>query len=579
MQKLSVILAADVVGYSRLMGVEEKATLAALTAHRCELWNVKIDQYNGRIIKLIGDGILVEFLTVEDAVLCSVEIQAGMVQRNADISPDRRITFRIGINIGDILFQDDDVYGDGVNVAARIEGIARPGGISVSSSVRDTVGNRLGGICFEDAGEQELKNIARPIRIYNIVSRDLEPSWLDEAEDHVDRQAAPRIGASPKFNPNRTLVAVSKFVNLSGDPDEEYFAAGITEDVVMALSRFSRLNILTQPPQSVELETQTCYSLEGSVRRSGQRVRVNAILKNFVGEHVWAQKYDFDLVDVFLIQDELARSIPAALSVKIEEAERQRVLVKPQNAFSAYDFYLRGRHLEQSTDPADARLAEKMFQAAITADASYARGYLGLAWLDLRKLKWNMSADLDATLASAFVSASKARELAPMDADVHWALGVVYLWRGEAERAIASYERGRELAPNNCDLLAEYCDALGYLGCLDDAIRIGEIALRLNPSRPDWYCWNIAAARFLSGDFEKALKHLEQMTEFGPAFRLLAATYAQLGRPDEAREAGRNLLKVNPGFSIQRYITRAPYRDKSLLTKYVEGLRLAGLPE
>ncbi|MBB4227755.1 adenylate/guanylate cyclase domain-containing protein [Rhizobium mongolense] len=578
-QKLSVIMASDVVGYSRLMGIDERGTLSALKRHRHELLDVKIALHHGRTIKLVGDGMLTEFRTAEEAVLCAVGIQREMRTRNSDVSPDRRIEFRIGINIGDILFEDDDVYGDGVNVAARIENIARPGGIAVSASVRDTLGNRLG-IGFEDAGEQTLKNIERPLRIFNVIVGDRE---TPESESSPASAAVPAmtIQADPVFKPNRTILYVSRFSNLSGDPDQEYFASGLTEDVVAALSRFSRLNVIVQPPR---LEPRhdgptNFYTLKGSVRRLGNRVRVNASLTNILREHVWAEKYDFDLVDVFYIQDELAQSIPAALNVKIEEAERQRVLAKPATALKAYDFYLRGKHLQQSFNPEDVGLAKEMFVAAIDDDPSYPRPYLGLAWIELRKLKWNQRADIDTALATASAWASKALQLNPNEADVHWALGVIHLWRGEAERAIGCYERARELAPYNCDLLAEYCDALGYLGRLEDAIRIGELAVRLNPSRPDWYLWDIAASKYLSGDYLGALSLLEKMTEPGPAYRLLAATYAQLGRLEDARRAASELLKINPDFSIERYTSRAPYRDKALLAKYVEGLRLAGLPE
>ncbi|OKP76444.1 adenylate cyclase [Ensifer adhaerens] len=574
-QKLSVIMAADVVGYSRLMELDEKGTLATLMAHRQELWDVAVAAHHGRIVKLIGDGMLMEFRAVEDAVLCAVEIQRGMQTRNAGTQRDRRIEFRIGINLGDILFEDGDVYGDGVNVAARIESLAKPGGISVSASVHDTLGGRLD-IRFEDTGAQALKNIGRPVHIYNIV--------IDDGGSEGAALMAPptqEIRENPPVKSSRTHLYVSRFANLSGNPDEDYFAAGITQDVVAALSRFSGLNVIVRLPRP-EPQPQartTYYTLEGSVRRAADRVRVNASLTNATGEHIWAEKYDFDLVDMFDVQDELSRSIPAALNVKIEEAERYRILAEPLKGSRAYDFYLRGRHIEKSLKPDEVRRAKEMFLAAVDADPAYARGYLGLAWLDIRKLKWNERADMEATLASAFASASKALELSPCDADVHWALGVVHLWRGEAERAIGCYERGRELAPNNCDLLAEYCDALGYLGLLEDAIRIGELALRLNPSRPDWYFWNIAAARYLSGQYTEALALLEKMADLGSAYRLLAATYAQLGRLEDARRAAAELLKLNPEFSIERYGSRAPYRDKALLARYVEGLRLAGLPE
>ncbi|MER9228672.1 adenylate/guanylate cyclase domain-containing protein [Mesorhizobium sp. M0437] len=577
-QKLSVIMATDVVGYSRLMEIDEKGTLSALKKHRQELLDVKVALRHGRIIKLMGDGMLVEFRAVEEAVLCAVEIQREMRTRNTNVHRDRQIEFRIGINIGDILFEDEDVYGDGVNVAARIESIARPGGVAVSASVRDTVGNRLY-ISFEDAGEQALKNIERPLRIFNVIIDDDTPS----KHTPTALMAPPSLNVqdNPAIASNRTLLYVSRFVNLSGDPDQEYFAAGITEDIVAALSRFSGLNVIVRLPRSEPQQNApaTHYTLEGSVRRLGKRVRVNANLTNALHEHIWAEKYDFDLVDVFYIQDELSQSIPAALNIKIEEAERHRVLGKPLTALRAYDFYLRGRHLEMSLNPDDVRLAREMFVAAINDDPGYARGYLGLAWLEIHRLKWNERVDLETTLASAFASASKALELSPYDANVHWALGVVYLWRGEAERAIGCYERGRELAPNNCDLLAEYCDALGYLGRLEDATRIGELALRLNPSRPDWYLWNIAASKYLSGNYLEALSLLEKMADLGSAYRLLAATYAQLGRLEDARRAASELLKLNPEFSIERYSSRAPYRDKALLARYVEGLRLAGLPE
>jgi adenylate cyclase len=365
-----------------------------------------------------------------------------MQQRNADIAEDRRIEFRIGINIGDIIFEDDDVYGDGVNVAARVENIAEPGGIAVSSSVRDTLGNPLS-IGFEDAGEQALKNIERPLRIFNIIIDDPEVGASKRGSTSPIAVPSPNIRGNPVFKSNRTLLYVARFLNLSGDPDQEYFAAGISEDIAAALSRFSRLNVIVQAPRPEPRRDgpTTYYTLEGSVRRLGDRVRVNANLRG----QIWAKKYDFDLVDVFNIQDELSQSIPAALNINIEEAERQRVLGKPLTALKVYDFYLRGGHLEQSLNPDEVRLAREMFIAAIKDDPSYPRGYLGLAWLDIRKLKWNESVDLQATLANAFASASKALDLNPFEADAHWALGVIHLWRGEAERAIGCYERGREV--------------------------------------------------------------------------------------------------------------------------------------
>ncbi|HEV7308024.1 adenylate/guanylate cyclase domain-containing protein [Ensifer sp.] len=311
-QKLSVIMAADVVGYSRLMEVDEKGTLAALMAHRQELLDVEVASHDGRIVKLIGDGMLVAFHAVEDAVRCAVAIQRGMRERNATAASDRQMEFRIGINIGDLLFEEGDVYGDGVNVAARIESLAKPGGVSVSSSVHDTLGGRLG-MRFEDIGEQRLKNIARPVHVYNIV--------IDET---VVPPSSQGVRENPPIKSNRTLLYVTRFVNLSGNPDQEYFAAGITQDVVAGLSRFSGLNVIVRLPRADPHQPALAafYTLEGSVRRIGDRVRVNASLTDAEGEHIWAEKFDFGPIDMFDVQDELSRSIPAALNVKIEEAER-----------------------------------------------------------------------------------------------------------------------------------------------------------------------------------------------------------------------------------------------------------------
>jgi adenylate cyclase len=294
---------------------------------------------------------------------------------------------------------------------------------------------------------------------------------------------------------------------------------------------------------------------------------------------LWADKYDFSLDDVFAVQDELARSIPAALKVKLEEHEHHRSLMKPPTNLDAYDYYLRGRHLERSFDRSQRPRARSMFLAAIEADPHYSRGYLGLAWFEIRTLKWNEPCDSNEVLTSALDAALTATALDSTDAECHWALAVIYLWKRDHERAIASYERARALTPGYADLLGDMADAMTYVGRPEEAIEIGQTALRLNPNRPDWYLWNVAAGYYLSGDYVEALKYLQQMTEFGPAYRLLAATYAQLGQLQEAHDAAGKLLKFNPEFSIRRYEAQAPYKREEDLARYVDGLRLAGLPE
>jgi adenylate cyclase len=292
-----------------------------------------------------------------------------------------------------------------------------------------------------------------------------------------------------------------------------------------------------------------------------------------------AERYDFEIDDVFAIQDELARSIPAALNIKVEEVEQLRALAKPPASLDAYDLFLRGRHLELSYNRADRVKAKELFLGAIKVDPMYAQAYLRLAWFEITNLKWNESADLESSLATALDAALKAVEFDSTAAESEWALGVTYLWKRDADRAIACYERALALAPNHCDLLADFCDSLTYVGRFAEAIELGKTALRLNPNQPDWYSWNVAAGYYLSGQYDDALRYLERMAQLGPAYRLLAATYAQLGRPQDARRAAAELLKINPQFSVSRFAAQEPYRRSEDLARYVAGLRLAGLPE
>jgi adenylate cyclase len=285
------------------------------------------------------------------------------------------------------------------------------------------------------------------------------------------------------------------------------------------------------------------------------------------------------LDDIFTVQDELARSIPAALKIELEEHERYLALTKPPANLAAYDYYLRGRHLERSLAQVDRRRAISMFVKAIEVDPQYARGYLGLARTKILSFRWNEPSDPATVLAEAFDAAVTATTLDPNDAECHWALGLIHLWRREPEEAIACYERARTLSPNNADLLGDMCDTLTYVGRSWDAIQVGELALRLNPHQPDSYLWNVAAGYYLCGDYQGALRYLQRMAQPGPAYRLFAATYAQLGRLDEAKRAAAELLKTNSEFSISRFAAQAPYTNPEDLAQYVAGLRLAGLPE
>ena len=564
-RRLAAILAADVVGYSSLMGQDDEGTLARIKSLRRELIEPKVAEHRGRVFKTTGDGLLAEFSSPVEAVRCAVELQGSLTEDPAQI-----LQLRIGINLGDVMIeQDGDIYGDGVNVAARLEQLAEPGGICLSAKVYEEVRDKLP-YTFDDRGEQQVKNIARSLRIYSLSLQ--------------GKPAAVKL--APTKGSDKPAVTVLPFINMSGDTAQQYFAEGLTEDVVTALLRLSGTVVLSgasrsgQPqPEHRTPRPNPTFLLEGSVRRSGSRARVTAQLTSPSGEGIWADKYDFEFEDVFSIQDELARSITAALRIKLEEHERYRVSTKPPTNLDAYDYCLRGRHLMRSFDRGERLRARAMFLSAIELDPNYSRGYIELAWLEVRRLKWGEASDPDAAIARALDAGLVATKLDPNNADCHWLLGVVYLWKRDHAKSIACYERARTISPNHPDLLGEMCDMLTYAGRSEEAIQIGKMALRLNPNPPEWYLWDIAAGYYLLGDYNESLNYLQRIVQPGPAYRLIAATYAQLGRLEDARQAGAELLKINPEFSIRRYEAQAPYANREDLDRYVTGLRMAGLPE
>src|ERR1043166_1587595 len=374
-RRLTAILAADVIGYSRLMGADEAGTLAALKKIRADFIDRKIGEHQGRTFKLIGDGMLAEFPSVVNAVACAAELQRGLQERNADVPPDRRIEFRVGVNLGDVIVDGDDIYGDGVNVAARLESFAEPGGIAVSGSVRDHVGNRLD-LQFEDRGEQQLKNIERPIRVYNV--RVEPPSAADVNKKKDDRPS----------------IAVLPFNNMSGDPEQEYFSDGITEDIITDLSKISGLFVVARHTsftykskpvkvQQVGQELGVGYILEGSVRKAGTRVRVTGqLISAKDAGHVWAERLDRDLTDIFAIQDEITQAIVEQLKVKLPLQEKKSIERAPTDNVEAYTYYLRGRDFLHRTSKRYIELARRMFAKAIGLDPNFARSYAGIASCD-----------------------------------------------------------------------------------------------------------------------------------------------------------------------------------------------------
>lgn len=506
-RRLSAIFAADVVGYSRLMGLDEAGTLAALKAHRREMADARIAEHQGRIVKLTGDGMLVEFPSVVNAVACAVDIQRRMRERNAGVAEDRRIEFRIGINLGDIIFDDNDIYGDGVNVAARIESVAQPGGVSVSGTVRDHIGKNLD-IVFEDMGEQSLKNIDRPVRVYNVVL-------------HAPA-AAREMGASPGPDAvEKPSIAVLPFNNMSGDPEQEYFSDGITEDIITDLSKISGLfvvgrnTVFTYKGKAVKLhdvaaELGVKFILEGSVRKSGQRVRITGqLIDGKDGGHIWADRFDRDLTDIFAIQDEITHTIVEQLKVKLLPAEKKAIAVAPTENIEAYTFYLRGREFFHRTSKAHYAIAKRMFTKAIELDPNYARAYAGIADCDsFLLLNYDEKVSLDEIMANS----AKALELEAGLPEAHASRGLALSVAGRYAEAEAEYEQAIE---GNSNLFEAH------------------------------YFYGRTCT--VQGKFAKAVEQYERASEIMPedyqSIALLTQLYRSLGRHADEIRAARTALE------------------------------------
>lgn len=431
-RRLTAILAADVVGYSRLMGADEAGTLETLKTIRTDLVNGKISEHEGRIVKQTGDGLLVEFPSVVSAVACAATIQRGMRERNADLPQDRRIEFRIGVNLGDVIVEGEDIFGDGVNVAARLESIAQPGGITVSDSVRDHVGNRLD-VAFEDMGEQQLKNIEKPIRVYGVL--------LEQPADV----------AMNSNTDDRPSIAVLPFTNMSGDAEQEYFSDGITEDIITDLSKVSGLSVIARHSafsykgkpvkmQQLGRELAVAFVVEGSVRKAGTRVRVTAQLVNCKdGRHVWADRFDRDLTDIFAIQDEITHAIVEQLKVKLLPQEKKSISQAPTDSVEAYTYYLRGRDFLYRYSKRYVELARRMYTKAIELDPKYARAYAGIANCDA----WlYMVYQSDVPLTQILEMSAKALATDKNLAEAHTARGVALWAAGKVDEANAEFELG-----------------------------------------------------------------------------------------------------------------------------------------
>jgi len=581
-RRLAAILAADIVGYSRLMRADEEGTLARLKALQKELFAPKVREHHGRIVKLMGDGALVEFASAVDAVRCAVAVQEGLTEREAGVAEETALTMRLGINLGDIIIEGDDIYGDGVNLAARLEGLAEPGGICLSASIHEQVRHKLD-MAFEDLGEHSVKNIAEPLRVYRVAVE--------------TPKAAPDAEASLAL-PDKPSIAVLPFDNMSGDPEQSYLADGITEDLITALSKvrwffvIARNSTFTYKSQAVDVtqvakELGVRYVLEGSVRKAGNRVRVTAqLIDATTGRHVWAERYDRDLADIFELQDEMTQTIVGAVEPELSAAERDRVLSKPPENLDAWESYQRGLWHMWKYDRDGNIQARNLLERATDLDPNFAPASAYGTYVHYSSVIMGWSEDPEQSLEAGMTLAKKALALDDKDPVAYFAAGRIHMMQGQHDDSIAALETAIELNPSFAQAYHGLGMALTLAGRLEEAKAALGQSERLSPRDPILWASTVvhALACILSRDDEEALRWARKTIQnprssgYWP-HAALAAALAHLDQMDEARAAVAAALEAMPDLSLSYLAKTLPTKHPGGLDPYLDGLREAGLPE
>jgi adenylate cyclase len=578
-RKLTAILSADVKGYSRLMGEDEAATVRIITAYR-ETMTRLIQQHRGRVVDSPGDNLLAEFASVVDAVQCAVEIQEVLKIKNAELPEDRRMQFRIGINLGDVIEEGERIYGDGVNIAARVEGLAEGGGVCITGIVYDSIKNKLP-LKYDFLGDHAVKNISEPVRLYRV---QVDP----EVPADITSQESATIPL-----PERPSIAVLPFVNMSGDPSQEYFGDGITEQIITGLSKIPQLFVIArnstftykgQPVkvQQVGQELGVRYVLEGSVQRDGDRVRITAqLIDATTGHHLWGDNYDRDLQDIFALQDQITLKIMTTMQVKLTEGEQARLWEGGTNNIQVFDNFYQGFEYFNCVTEQDTARARQLFKEAIEQDPEFAAAYSGLAATHLRHAEFGWGKSPHKSMELAIRLAKKTLALNDTMDFAYGLLGHIYLYNRQYEKAIAAGERAIALNPNGAHAHAW----LGHFLCVarrpEEGLGLLKKAIRLNPIPPNWYLGHLAMAYRMMGRYEEALEVSKQALHLNPddlsAHLSLAITYGLLDREAEAREAAAEILKIDPDFSIEYFAKTYPIKVPADRKRLIGALRKAGL--
>jgi TolB-like protein/class 3 adenylate cyclase len=613
-RRLAAILCADVKEFSRLMEADEEGTLRALTDCRAAI-DARIVRHQGRLVGTAGDSVLAEFASPVEATRCAVEIQEELAQRNAGLPAERRLEFRIGINLGDVIVEGDDLFGDGVNVAARLQALADPGGVYVSGGIYDQIKGKLP-FGYEFLGEQQVKNIVEPVRIYRL-ARDPAMVRRRRAARRRRRWAVaagaalmiitagvliwqlmpllasslPRLTGSVAPLASRASIAVLPFANQGDRADEDYFSDGITEDIITALNRFSDLTVKSWSsvlpykdqavtPEQLVRDLRVQYVVDGSVRRAGDRLRVTARLSDAEqGALLWSERYDQAIDDIFAVQDEIARRIVRTLALEVTNLEQERASAKPTDNLDAYDYYLRGRREYRKFDrPANFR-AQEMFQKAIELDPSYADAHAALAWTHSKAAELGWTVRPDKALEAARDLAQTALRLDPSNVSAHVVLAIIHSYDKNFDLALAELERAHELNPNSSEYQSDRGWVLLLAGRSADAIEPLEKVLRADPNPKPNAFNNLAMAYYFQGRYDDAIVTLEgaigRHPQHLPLYIALAAAYAEAGRLDEAERAAAEVLHRYPFFEADLY--GEAFRDPAERERIRSSLRRAGL--
>ena len=579
-RKLAAIFYADVAEYSRLTGEDEDATHIVLRDY-LDLLTQNIKSHRGKVMHFAGDAVLAMFESVFDAVSSATDVQKQLLERNTDLPDQRKVQFRIGVNLGDVIEDRGDIYGDGVNIAARLESISDPGGVCISASVFEQIKGKLD-FQFEDMGEQEFKNIAEKIRSYRVapIPTQLSPKTFEAL-----------IGERLEL-PDKPSIAVLPFQNMSGDPEQEYFADGMSEEIITALSRVPDLVVIARNStfvykgravdiRQVGRELAVSHVLEGSIRKAGDRLRITAqIVDTRNGDHVWAERFDRKLDDIFAVQDEIAHNIVVELQVQLVTGESSRRSETGTKNIEAWELAMRASRLVASHVHDNAIAAKKILERALELDSNYPVAWVEMGWIYWQESVWKWSAEPEKSMQLAFDAAQKALSLDEFDSHTYGLLGHIYLVRGDRRQAIEMSEKAVELAPSDSILLALLANVLIDSGQLKEGIQKVQRAIRLSPFPRPWFLSLLGTGFHLLGQNDTAISALEQAVERAPDSHLarvwLASTLAEMGRLDEVREVSNAIVSIDPSFSVLSWAERYPSKSHERLK---ENLLAAGLPE